>query len=651
VSDDRRTQAQRWTGAVWGKQFGYFLSAYGIGGHFDDQGKYEFKSFHQRPGRWPDDRDRFLNEALERAERDDVFVAPYLRSVPDRKKGSALPSDVLYADLDEAPDGQLMTPGGVLLLGPGGLLVSSGLGRHVYARLPEELEPDELEVLNRHLAFALGADAGWSENKVLRLPGTFNHKPRARGGASVPVELLAFRPALKDWTPSELVDLLGPALPTVNLNGAGETVEPVMPEEVPPHLRDRLQEEPGDRSEQHFAFVAACIEAGLSDAEVIALALEHRPTKLKYEDRAAAEIARSLAKLRQKQEDTKPVPTGRRDLEPDGPLDWELLSEIPMRSIKFLDEPLWQADAFHLLVGRKAVGKGTVLADLTARCTSGELGEKRNVVWIASEDSAAIDIGPRVTAAGGDTSRVVIVKTWVQLPRDVDRLGDLLREVGDVGLLIVDPMGNHITGKNSSGDTDIRAAIAPLNGFADEHGLMVVGIRHLSEKEATAGALAAILGASAWVQVPRTVIGMARDGEGELHIQCLVGNRLPPDTPGRTFQIEGVEVEGLTNEVTRAVWTGESSEQVETMIAAKPTTSSYGMDQARELILDILDGEGEQESDALDARVAKATGLAARTVKDVRHNLGGEGLLRAVPLKDETNAVTEWRVVRTRAPR
>ncbi len=129
-------------------------------------------------------------------------------------------------------------------------------------------------------------------------------------------------------------------------------------------------------------------------------------------------------------------------------LAWERLSEIEMRSIMFLDKPLWQQSAFHLLAGRKGVGKGTMLADLGARVTRGELGAKHNVVWIASEDSAAIDIKPRLLAAEGDPERVIVIKDWIQLPRDTDALSVTLAEISDVGLVIIDPVGNHITGKN-----------------------------------------------------------------------------------------------------------------------------------------------------------------------------------------------------------
>jgi hypothetical protein len=37
-----------------------------------------------------------------------------------------------------------------------------------------------------------------------------------------------------------------------------------------------------------------------------------------------------------------------------------------MRSIRWLEKPLWQASAFELLAGAKGSGKGTYLAALSA---------------------------------------------------------------------------------------------------------------------------------------------------------------------------------------------------------------------------------------------------------------------------------------------
>ena len=72
------------------------------------------------------------------------------------------------------------------------------------------------------------------------------------------------------------------------------------------------------------------------------------------------------------------------------------LSQVQPREIEYVDYPLLQASAFHLVAGRKGAGKGTTLADIAARVTRGELGTKRSVIWIGSEDSSAIDMRPRL---------------------------------------------------------------------------------------------------------------------------------------------------------------------------------------------------------------------------------------------------------------
>lgn len=337
-------------------------------------------------------------------------------------------------------------------------------------------------------------------------------------------------------------------------------------------------------------------------------------------------------------------------------LTWQTLEEVEVRSIVFVDKPLLQADAFHLVAGRKGQGKGTLLAEIASRVTRGELGAKRNVVWIGSEDSAAIDIKPRIVAAGGDPARVLIPKDgWIQLPRDYDAIRRAMSDFGYVGMLVVDPIGNHISGKNSDSETDIRDAIAPLNQIADEFQCMAFGVRHLSEKDCRRGVLAAILGSSAWVQVPRAVLAVARDNEDSdiSHVQCVAGNRLPAGTPGRMFRIEGVLLPGLENEVTRTAWLGDSSKDVETMLgAARGSAIESKSAHARELILDALEGDGPQESDAFDARIARETGLTVKTIKNLRSTLAGEGLIKAHPLqRNEDGTVARWGVARTLAPR
>jgi hypothetical protein len=324
------------------------------------------------------------------------------------------------------------------------------------------------------------------------------------------------------------------------------------------------------------------------------------------------------------------------------------VSNAGMRSIRWLEKPLWQRAAFELLAGAKGAGKGTYLAGLAARLSTQGLG----VLFITSEDSIEIDLKPRLVAAGADTDRVFVVREHVHLPDDVGELRRLAREIESLTLLVIDPVANHIGNRNSNSDAEVRDAIAPLNHLADELDCLLIGVRHPG-KDRTRGAVASILGSTAWVDTPRAVVMVATDDveDDVRHIQVVAGNR-SRNGRAQSFRIEEALVEGLEEPVTIAVELGESGKSVDALLGVVgPAGGESRSAEAKERILDILDGEGEQESDALDARVARETGLAAKTVKNMRVALKNEGLIKAFPEKDEMGSVTRWMVFRTQAPR
>lgn len=333
-------------------------------------------------------------------------------------------------------------------------------------------------------------------------------------------------------------------------------------------------------------------------------------------------------------------------------MEWTPLSEIEAKSIRFAEKPLLQHEAFHLVTGRKGAGKGTFLASIAARVTNGEFGDKHRVLWIASEDSAAIDIRPRLDAVGGDVNNVRInSKGWLELPRDYEWLCNSIESFGNVGMLVIDPVANHIAGLNSNSESDIRTAIAPLNDLADAYDCMVFGVRHLTEKEAQNGVLAAILGSSAWVQTPRAVLAVVKDDEeGALvHVQVVAGNRLPPGPKGDLYQIEGVKLDYLEEEVTRAVRIGESEKDLDAVIgrsASEKSTSAL----ARDLILNSLAEKSPRESGELDRLVIEELELRPQSVKNLRSKMAKTGLIRQWPERGEDGVIARWMVGRGREP-
>ena len=77
------------------------------------------------------------------------------------------------------------------------------------------------------------------------------------------------------------LDRLLPADPaaTARLEPPLPVAAAAVPERLPAHLARKLQEPAGDRSRQLAGLVAAAVEWGLNDGQVLALALAHRPTR------------------------------------------------------------------------------------------------------------------------------------------------------------------------------------------------------------------------------------------------------------------------------------------------------------------------------------------------------------------------------------
>ena len=281
-----------------------------------------------------------------------------------------------------------------------------------------------------------------------------------------------------------------------------------------------------------------------------------------------------------------------------------------MRSIEWLEKPLWQSSAFELLAAPKGAGKGTYVASLAAR-----VSKTARVLFLASEDSAAIDLKPRLVAAGANISNCHLLEQPVWLPDSIEDLRELALELGGVKLLVLDPVANHIGDSNSNAEAEVRHAIAPLNKLADDLTCLLIGVRHPG-KDRSRGAVASVLGSTAWVDVPRAVVMIAVDDEDPQlrHIQVIAGNR-SLNGSAQAFRIEAVPVEGLAEPITRAVDLGASSKGVDQLLATPKHESTGRVPAAdvRAVILDAL-ATGEKSRTYLDETCRDELGVNPDTV-------------------------------------
>lgn len=150
------SRVSRLLSAVWGNREGFIFLPY----------KDQSRVWHEVPG-IPYDGSIIpeINDL-----RSDRYFCPLVFSEPKRKKEFALPTNLLWADLDPVhPDACRIRPS---------IAWESSPGRYqALWFLSKEIPADQAAQLSKRIAYADGADrGGWDVTQVLRIPGTRNHK-------------------------------------------------------------------------------------------------------------------------------------------------------------------------------------------------------------------------------------------------------------------------------------------------------------------------------------------------------------------------------------------------------------------------------------------------------------------------------------------
>jgi hypothetical protein len=288
---------------VLGDRPGLVCVAFGREPYRNAKDKYQHHSWSETRFEWPAERDklaRAIAQEIATGDPVDIYVCPAVRGswAKARRKGDALPPRVCWVDLDGDPrDPELFDR-------LGAFVVASGQPghRHVYVPLDAPIDLGTHAALNKALAARLGGDAKWSDESLLRLPGTWNWKPTvpAEGEAAGEAVLVTVETAAaKAWAAVDLIAELdvtasAPALATGAFGAAGgfTVVGEAPPEPLPNLVSWALGYPDTDRSRAHARLVGACLDAHLTLGQTLSVVAGYRPSVEKYGTRVADEITR-----------------------------------------------------------------------------------------------------------------------------------------------------------------------------------------------------------------------------------------------------------------------------------------------------------------------------------------------------------------------
>jgi putative DNA primase/helicase len=318
-------------------------------------------------------------------------------------------------------------------------------------------------------------------------------------------------------------------------------------------------------------------------------------------------------------------------------------SEIPIEPISWLWPEWLAAGNLHVLGGVPGTGKTTIALSIAATVTSSgkwpdgtPCARGGNVVIWSGEDDAATTLIPRLTAMGADLRRIHIVsdvsdedgKRPFDPAHDVPLLIEAARKVGDVSLLIVDPIVTSVAG-DSHKNAEVRRGLAPLVEFA--HGLRaaVLGITHFSKGTAGRDPLDRVTGSLAFGALARLVFGAARklddEGNEEGRVFVRIKSNLGPDGGALTYQLTIADLPGGIA-TSRVSWGGMIQGSARDILADAEQTDADHDDEsalgdATQCLGEILcDGQPHEANEV--TREARDAGHAERTIRRAREKLG-----------------------------
>jgi hypothetical protein len=173
--------------------------------------------------------------------------------------------------------------------------VDSGHGFHCYWKLQSPVDTAQAVEANQAIAKWLGGDKCFDAPRILRVPGTSNHKdPENR----VPVRLLKLDTLrtydLSDFT--EMIEALHSGDRPRYIRSDGDRRQ-----DAPDWLRDLINEKPpkGSRSETEFRAGLWLARYGYEDAEIDTI-LSNSPVGAKYQERSDRWRQAELQRIRSK---------------------------------------------------------------------------------------------------------------------------------------------------------------------------------------------------------------------------------------------------------------------------------------------------------------------------------------------------------------
>jgi putative DNA primase/helicase len=336
-------------------------------------------------------------------------------------------------------------------------------------------------------------------------------------------------------------------------------------------------------------------------------------------------------------------------------------SDITPEAVEWLWNGWLAAGKMHVLGGAPGTGKTTIAMALAATLTiagrwpDGTRSPGGDVVIWSGEDDPADTLIPRLSLSGADLTRVYFISDVVEgkdrrafdPAKDMESLRRTLEDVGDVRLLVVDPIVSAVAG-DSHKNAEVRRSLQPLVDLAKDKGCALLGITHFSKGTGGREPVERLTGSLAFGALARVVLVAAKqqeDGEDGRSVRIFLRakSNIGPDDGGFEYDLQQAELKTHPGIFSSSVLWGNALEGgARELLATADATSDDGeggtLADAKSFLADLLaDGPLSNKEIRSDADGA---GYPWGSIRRAQKALGVEAF------KDGMKGGWKWKLAR-----
>lgn len=339
----------------------------------------------------------------------------------------------------------------------------------------------------------------------------------------------------------------------------------------------------------------------------------------------------------------------------------ECIANITMEPIEWLWPGKLAKGKLSIIGGNPGLGKSQITLSMAACITRGipfpctdakpKIG---SVLLFSTEDDPADTIGPRLEANGADRSKVHVVfstkregkEKHFNLEEDADLLAKKIQQIGDVALVIIDPMSAYLGKADSFKDSIVRSMLAPFSRVANNYRAAFLGLMHL-RKNGSGDPVQQFIGSIAFAGAARAAYVVLRDEHDEKRrLMVCAKNNLAEDATGLAYRIEPYEFvhNEKTIQTSRVTWETEqlemtASEAMQQAKRADKQTESK-ITEAQNFLYELLKDKPDGMQSVIIKQQADLIGIAEKTLHRAKNNM----YIKVEQRTDNVGRQTWWKL-------